>query len=183
MGGDKYPYPFYLTEIIIHYITVSKEIIMSKRTLKVFGIILASYRDDRMQEHYPDMPDHVRQVRAIVATKTKKEAQELFGVTSGEMNNFSGETGNEFELATALAKPGQVFARPVNKFNDTPFVEITRKAHVPMKRRPRPVWTPPVPKPAFTKEELETIFARFEMSNDPDSIAVRDKAAAILRAI
>ena len=49
------------------------------------------------------------QCRAIVATKTKKEAMEAFGQTSYTFKNYTAETGNEVELKVALADPGVVY--------------------------------------------------------------------------
>lgn len=50
-----------------------------------------------------------KQVRCIVAAKTKKRAVELLGVSLYEFNNYWCDTGNEIELEVALESPETVF--------------------------------------------------------------------------
>ena len=50
-----------------------------------------------------------KQKRAIVATKTKKEAINLFQVSYHRFINYCCETGNETEIKIALSKPNTVF--------------------------------------------------------------------------
>lgn len=52
--------------------------------------------------------------RHIVAAKTKKAAAEALGVTLYSLNGWAAETGNDLELATALAEPGVVFSAPAS---------------------------------------------------------------------
>ena len=59
-----------------------------------------------------------RQVRTIVATKTKKKARELVDVGVSEFNNYWSETRNEIELDIALAKPNTVFVASHSMGND-----------------------------------------------------------------
>lgn len=47
--------------------------------------------------------------REIVATKTKKKAIELFGVSYSRFKDYYCETGNEKEIAIATSKPNTVF--------------------------------------------------------------------------
>ena len=49
------------------------------------------------------------QVRTIIATPTKKKAMELLDLPSSYFNDYWSETGNDIELATALAKPNTIF--------------------------------------------------------------------------
>lgn len=50
-----------------------------------------------------------KQVRTIVAAKTKKRAAELLKISTYELNTWWSETGNEKELETALSSPETVF--------------------------------------------------------------------------
>ncbi|KKL13035.1 hypothetical protein LCGC14_2529790 [marine sediment metagenome] len=54
-----------------------------------------------------------KQVRAIVATKTKKKARELFDISYSYFTDYFGETGNEKELEIALANPEIVFCTAI----------------------------------------------------------------------
>jgi hypothetical protein len=47
--------------------------------------------------------------REIVATKTKKEARELFGVSYSYFEDYYCETGNKKEIKIAMSKPRTVF--------------------------------------------------------------------------
>jgi hypothetical protein len=159
----------------------------SKRTLKVFGYILATYGDESARL---GQASHVRQCRAIVAATTKKEAAEKFGISMHEANGFMSETGNDEEIALAMSKPGQVFAKPIN-YSKTPVViEIERKPHVPFKRAPRmsiddkmKLWDKQkADREArrFTKEELEYMVEMFEGGNNPVAAAIAERAKLIL---
>jgi len=53
------------------------------------------------------------QARAVVATKTKKKAAELLGLSMYMMNNYASETGNEKEIAAAMKKPETVVVMEV----------------------------------------------------------------------
>ena len=53
------------------------------------------------------------QARAVVATKTKKRAAELFGLSMYLMNNYASVTGNEKEIAAAMEKPETVVVMEV----------------------------------------------------------------------
>ena len=50
-----------------------------------------------------------KQIRAVVATYTKKKAMELLGFTYRDFEQSFCETGNTIELQTALAKPETLF--------------------------------------------------------------------------
>lgn len=52
-----------------------------------------------------------KQVRVIVATKTKKKAYELFGISYSYFTDYFCETGNQEELKIALENPEIVFYR------------------------------------------------------------------------
>lgn len=64
---------------------------------------------------------HHKQVRAIIATRTKKEACIKLDITMHRFNECWGETGNEIEIRTALAKEGVVFV--ASSLMDKNFVE------------------------------------------------------------
>lgn len=142
--------------------------------MKVFGIILPVFPSDNIS---------ARQCRAVVAAKTKKAAAELFGVSYGEFSNYGCETGDTLEIDTAMANPNQVFARSVDDYSG-PYVEISRKPHVPFKRAKKqyaPVFDyTRRDVPAFTNEELTTILERFVMSNDPVGQSIATKAEKML---
>ena len=53
------------------------------------------------------------QARAVVATKTKKEAAKLLGLSMYMMKNYACETGNEKEITAAMKKPGTVVVMEV----------------------------------------------------------------------
>lgn len=151
------------------------------RELKVYALGGFARESDGFTE---DELGHHRQITMIVATRTKKRAQELFGCTSTEMRDYSAVTGNEFDCATALRQPEQVFARPLmtNKAN-APYRPIYREPHVPIPRRKK---KPFVPAPApvnFTADELQMIADRFAMSNDPDGQTIAEKAEKMLKRI
>ena len=50
-----------------------------------------------------------KQVKAIIATTTKKEAIKLLNMTLYEFNSYWSETGNDISLKTALLKPNTIF--------------------------------------------------------------------------
>lgn len=50
-----------------------------------------------------------KQVRCIIATKTKKRAIELLKITPFEFNNYWCDTGNDIECEVALESPETVF--------------------------------------------------------------------------
>jgi hypothetical protein len=49
------------------------------------------------------------QVRAIVATTTKKAALQAMRCTTSHFNTYGDETGNALEIEVATAEPGTVF--------------------------------------------------------------------------
>lgn len=81
------------------------------RSLKVYG--LTTIVNSEIVAALGDRP-HIRQVRVVVAARTKTEACRLIGVPLAEMNNYGCETGNALEIETAMAAPGQPFAMTVN---------------------------------------------------------------------
>jgi hypothetical protein len=50
-----------------------------------------------------------KQVRTIVATKSKKRVSELVGVDYRQVLDYWCETGNDMEIATAISQPNVVF--------------------------------------------------------------------------
>jgi hypothetical protein len=155
-------------------------VLMTDKPYTVYGMVIARRSEDAVLKHYPDADRH-RQLRAVVATKTKKAAAQALGVTIGEFNMYSSCTGNNLEVETALSKPGQVFARPLDE-RDGAFFEITRPAHVPIPRH-KPVRAPyvmPESTPEFSAEEIEAIMDRFAMANDPIGQSIVAKAKAML---
>lgn len=59
-----------------------------------------------------------KQVRTIVATTSQKNAAALVGCTVSEIRNYWSETGNDMEIATALALPGVVLQASTDMGND-----------------------------------------------------------------
>lgn len=155
------------------------------RTLKVFRYTLASYREEAARL---GQPSHIRQMNAIVAVTTKREAIEKFGITSSEANNFLGQTGNHADIAKAMSKPGQVFAYALNDYKeaDRKYIEVERAPHVPIKRAKR---VPIDVRMAmfdqqrrereareFTREELEYLVDMFDGANNPVAASIAAKA-------
>ena len=50
-----------------------------------------------------------KQVRAVVAAKTKKRVAELLGFSPSTMKDYCCVTGNKIEVAVAMGKPETVF--------------------------------------------------------------------------
>ena len=65
------------------------------------------------------------QLRTIVATTSQKKAAELVGCTVSEIRNWWDTTGNEKELAAALAQPGVVL-QAGDSMGNGEFVPMTR---------------------------------------------------------
>jgi len=146
--------------------------IVVARDLKVYRMVLMTRTGDNLPG---------RQISAVVATRTKKEAQERFGITTNEMNDYAATTTNEGDVKAAMSKPGQVFAHRLDDYSDDKtYVEIVRQPHVPISRRVRKPLAPYVPKPQFTQDELELIVAYFERANSPEAAAVAEKAKGML---
>ena len=66
------------------------------------------------------------QLRTIVATTSRAKAAELVGLRPSEMANYWSVTGNQTELATALAEPGQVFQASSTMGKDFVPVDLSR---------------------------------------------------------
>lgn len=80
--------------------------------LKVFGGLMMGSR---------------RQVRVIVAASSQSKVASLVGETLGTIRGYWVESGNDRELALALANPGQVFrARDSCSGNYKPVVLVDR---------------------------------------------------------
>lgn len=77
------------------------------RPLKVFGY--TGYRQAARIEN-----NMLGQTREIIAATTKAEAFRKSGLTRAQFDNVVSETGNDEEIATALASPGTVFWQPHN---------------------------------------------------------------------
>lgn len=150
---------------------------MSNRALTVHAMTIMRNREDPLEAHYPGSTSP--QLRAIVATRTKKEAADLFGVALSYFNQYSSPTGNDAEIATATAKPGQVFAAPTQHRSDVYF-EITRRPYVSRKRHKLQPFIAPPAQPNFTREELGLIAERFSMANDPVGQSIAVKAGKML---
>lgn len=65
-------------------------------------------------------------VRTIVATTTQKRASELVELSINELRTYWSITGNETELAVALAKPETVFKTKTENVGDKDFKEVTK---------------------------------------------------------
>jgi hypothetical protein len=150
------------------------------RELKVWGMTLSA----RNLDNLPLRPDGRREVqcKAVVATRTKKEAMALFGVTANEMNNYGGETGHEPSLQIAMSQPNQVFACGIDDY-DYNFVPITRQPWITRPRFKRAPYVAPIDPPEFTDEELEAIMERFSMANDPVGQSIVEKIKMMLNAV
>lgn len=61
--------------------------------------------------------------RHIVATRTKKRAIELFGISYSLFRDYYCETGNEQEIKTATSKPNTVFRTKDNSCGKEYFEE------------------------------------------------------------
>jgi len=69
------------------------------------------------------VPGHRNQVRAVVATTTKKAAMEALGVTRGHFADFFSDTSHELDVEAAMSSPGDVFWMPMDlKFTDRRFI-------------------------------------------------------------
>lgn len=156
------------------------------RELKVFGTLIMARGDETASL---GMAGHHRQIRAIVATTTKKEAIEKLGLNSSGGRDFLTETGNDDEIKLATSKPGQVFAFEPHRSKSV-YIEITRKAHVPFKRSKRLTYEEQKAlrdqaeaeraKRKFTNEELEYLVDLLTGANNPVGASIAERAALIL---
>jgi hypothetical protein len=137
------------------------------RDLKVFGMVISGRREDGL--------DNAVQVSAVVAARTKIEAANLFGVSSGEFSKYASVTGNAEQVTIAMSKPGQVFARNAVKYGGE-YVEIKRTPRTVTPRRPRIPFVMPTPAARFTVEELEMIAGYFSNGNSPEAASICAKA-------
>lgn len=71
-------------------------------------------------------PGH-KQMRAVVATTSRKAAAELLGLSNYEASQWMTESGNEKEVDAALVVPGQVVWRLLDSHNDPYVLRTTRK--------------------------------------------------------
>lgn len=71
--------------------------------------------------------DQHKQCRAIIATTSQAKAADSVGVSLSHFRGYWSETGNEVELSTALAKPGQVFMERGSRDRD--FRPVVRVGH------------------------------------------------------
>lgn len=84
------------------------------RALKVYTY---TGHSSRVARALGDRP-HISQVRCTVAAHTQKEAAALLGTTPSDMRHFGGTLSLDHEeAATALASPGQVFARRLDDYH------------------------------------------------------------------
>jgi hypothetical protein len=70
------------------------------------------------------VPGH-GQTREIIAAKSAAEARRITGINAYTWRQSADETGNEQELAVALAKPGVVFWQPLNRIDGEEWSEVT----------------------------------------------------------
>lgn len=159
------------------------------RELKVFRYVMSTYGDESSRL---GQRSHIRQMNGLVATTTKREAIEKFGITSSEANGFLGETGNEHDIAKAMSKPGQVFAYALDDYrsHDRVYIEVERKAHVPIKRVKGPSWEERLAlidqqrkereAREFNREELEYLVEMFTGANNPIAASIAEKAKLVL---
>jgi hypothetical protein len=155
------------------------------RELKIFRITLMRSTRDPVAEHYAGTRfADCRQIDAVVAAATKKEATELFGISSSEANHYmssmKANPNDNVSAKIALSKPGQVFAKPTNCWADeATHFEISREPH---RVRPRIKSRSIIEIMAereeseFTREELEAILERFAMANDSLGQSIAAKA-------
>ena len=64
------------------------------------------------------------QCRTIVATTSQRIVAELLDLTLHEIQNYWSITGNEEELAIALANPGRVFVKEGQVYHDGNWYEL-----------------------------------------------------------
>jgi hypothetical protein len=153
------------------------------RELKVFGYTLITYGDESKRL---GQRSHVRQCKAVVATTTRKEAIEKFGITQGEASGYMSETGNEHDIAIAMSKPGQVFAFALDDHKHANPIEIFREPHKPIPRRRRPTFEElqaarqareeEQKKREFNRDELEHLVEMLAGANHPLSASIAEKA-------
>ena len=62
--------------------------------------------------------------RSLVATKTKKRAIELLGVSLYEFNLYWGKTGNKNDIALALTHPETLLVSSNSRFGEPWYVGI-----------------------------------------------------------
>jgi hypothetical protein len=61
--------------------------------------------------------DH-KQAELIVAAKSRAAAARAFGCSDYDLKNFGSETGNDVQIAVAMAAAGTVFYKPLNDVSD-----------------------------------------------------------------
>jgi len=147
----------------------------SKRPLTVYGICIHRLISDPILENFPKATN-CAQLRAIVATHTKKEAAELLGISVSHLSEYGSVSGNEEQIAIATAKPGQIFAKPITDYSDK-YVEIARTPYMAKRRFLRS----DVSAEVFTSEELETIIDHFAESDDPVGQSIASKAREMMK--
>jgi hypothetical protein len=155
------------------------------RELKVYGTLLVASPEE---QEALGQNSRQRQIRAIVATRTKKEACEKLGLSASEARGFLAETFNPEETDMAMSEPGQVFATQshVKKY----FIKIERRPHVPVKRTKRLSFAEQMKireknraereARAFTREELEYMVDLFSSANNPLAASIAERARLTL---
>jgi len=73
------------------------------------------------QPSLPPKRNGTQQSREIMAAKSVAEVLRATGMSRHEFNTYASETGNEAELALALACPGVVFFQPLNSLPGEPW--------------------------------------------------------------
>lgn len=161
------------------------------RELKVFSYTLSCSPDEN---EALGARKHTRQIKAVVATTTKREAIEKFGVTQSEARDYMGETGHKPSVDIAISKPGQVFAYSIDDYSDNPkYIEISRKPHVPVKRPKRKSYEEiraereerraEEAARRLNEEELDYLVDMFGGANSPVAQSIAAKAALMLEDI
>jgi len=72
----------------------------------------------------PPAPNGSCQTHEIVAASSRAEAARLSGSTVGHLKTYGSITGNDADIARAMAKPGVVHWRPLNSQNPTDWREL-----------------------------------------------------------
>lgn len=75
--------------------------------------------------------------RLVVAAASQRQAAELMGVPLSGFRQFASTTGNEEEIQTCMANPGQVFSQPLIWRGPRVFVPIKRAPHRARKKASR----------------------------------------------
>lgn len=90
--------------------------------LKVFGTMTIATKEQAKQI---GLVGHHCQIRVTVAAPSRKAAAAAFGISAYEARKYMTETGNDIEVARALASPGTVFGASIY-YDGSPVIEISQ---------------------------------------------------------